>query len=184
MRSHPLDCRGASGPDRFPLQRVRLPPLAVYPTQVGILRQGSAAASWPEPSVGRTADAVPTAFRVWVSFMAPVPLPPLFSSLSRATNTNALSGRVPPERALGLSRTPSRLRDVAAVLLSQRPTRIHLRCGQDFTTPLGMSTFFRGFSHRVRLGLPYILLLGSEECRLQLLLCTSDAMADLNRQAP
>jgi len=158
--SHPLDCKGASGPDRLSGHRVRLQPLGLYHVQVAIPRRGSAAAFWPQQSVSRTADAAPSAFRVWVSMNVPVPLPPRFSSLPRANNTNALSGRVAPERVLVLSRTPSTLRDVAAVLLSQWPIRIHLRCGQHFTAPLGMSSILSDCGHQVSLRLPYILLLG------------------------
>jgi len=123
-------------------------------------RRGPAAASWPQQSVSRTADAAPTASRVWVSMNVPAPLPPRFSSLPRANNSNALSGRVAPERVLVLSRTPSTLRDVAAVSLSQWPIRIHLRCGQHFTAPLGMSSILSDCGHQSSLRLPYILLLG------------------------
>jgi hypothetical protein len=44
---------------------------------------------------------------------------------------------------------------------------------QLFTAPLGMSTFFCDVSHRVSLRLPHILLLGSDECRLQRQIFTS-----------
>jgi hypothetical protein len=100
-------------------------PLAVHYTQMAIPWQGSAAASWPQPSVSRAADAAPTACRVVVQIIDPVPLPPRFSSLPRATNTNALPGRVRPKRAL-TSRAPTGLRGVAEGLYSPRDHRLHL----------------------------------------------------------
>ncbi len=66
MRSHPLDYNGVGRLDRFSHHRVMLPPLEGYHPQVAISRQALAAASWPQQSVGRTADAAPTAFRVWM----------------------------------------------------------------------------------------------------------------------
>ncbi len=77
------------------------------------------AAPWAQQPVGRTADAASIAFRVVVSSMVPVPLPLPLSSLARAKNTNALSGRIPPKRALQY-RAPTKLQCVAEVLWSPR----------------------------------------------------------------
>ncbi len=77
-------------------------------------------------AVCRTAGAAPPAFRVWVSISVPVPLPPRCPSLPRATDTNALSGRVPPGRALSYIGRRRRLREMARSLSSFWAHHAHL----------------------------------------------------------
>ena len=99
-----------------------------------ISRRGSAAGERPQQSVGRTADATPTAYRMWMQLIVPLQLPPRFSSLPRAKNTDALSGRVPAKRAL-LSSAPTNVAGSGRCIIVTPGASHHLR-GRSMSPPL------------------------------------------------